>query len=33
MLKEVAALHRHRRANAREAIDHHSDQRPVAQPY
>jgi hypothetical protein len=33
MLKEVAALHRHHRANPREAINHHSDQRPVAQPY
>jgi hypothetical protein len=32
MLKQVAALHRDRRADPREAIDHHSDQRPVAEP-
>jgi hypothetical protein len=31
MLEEIAALHRYHRTNPREAIDHQSDQRSVAQ--
>jgi hypothetical protein len=32
VLKIVLYPHRHRRAHPREAVDHHADQRPVAEP-
>ena len=33
VLEEVATVHRHRRADPREAVDHQPDQRPVPQAY